>query len=109
MIYVLTDIQYSWVLRTVEQRNGDRRPRRHVTWLTSAHLTLCTDCTKCPCWQPLEFSVIDETTLQLNTTFISGKPASLRYAMHDYPTMVVFDSDGRPAPPFNVTIPYAVS
>ena len=68
---------------------------------------LCTDCTKCPCWQPLEFSVIDSHTVQLNTTYISGKAASLRYAMHDYPTMVVFDSDGRPAPPFNVTIPFA--
>lgn len=70
---------------------------------------LCTDCKKCPCWQPLEFSVIDSHTLQLNTTFISGTPASLRYAQHDYPTMVVFDSDGRPAPPFNVTIPYAAA
>ena len=61
----------------------------------------------CAGWQPLEFSVLDAHTVQLNTTYISGKAASLRYAMHDYPTMVVFDSDGRPAPPFNVTIPFA--
>ena len=71
--------------------------------LTSA---LCTDCTRCPCFQPLEFTVLDDRTLQLNTTFISGKAASLRYAFHDYPTMLVFGADGRPAPPFNVSVPF---
>ena len=65
---------------------------------------LCTDCARCPCFQPLEFTVLDGRTLQLNTTFISGKAAGLRYAFHDYPTMLVFDADGRPAPPFNVSV-----
>ena len=37
---------------------------------------------------------------------ISGKAAGLRYAFHDYPTMLVFDADGRPAPPFNVSVPF---
>ena len=51
--------------------------------------------------------MINERTLQLNTTFISGKPSILKYAFADYPTMLIFDpADGRPAAPFNVTIPY---
>jgi hypothetical protein len=43
-------------------------------WLCSSNL--CTDCAKCPCWQPLEFSVVDSHTVQLNTTYISGAAAS---------------------------------
>jgi len=77
---------------------GDRR-------LTSA---LCTDCTKCPCSQPLTVTgMVDSKTLQLNTTFISGTPAILQYAFADYPTMVIFDADGRPAAPFNVSLPFS--
>ena len=44
-------------------------------------------------------------TLQLNVTFISGLPKTLKYAWHDYPTMTVYSpTSGRPAPPFNATI-----
>ena len=77
---------------------GDRR-------LTSA---LCTDCTKCPCSQPLSVTgMLNSRTLQLNTTFISGTASVLQYAFADYPTMLIFDPvSGRPAAPFNVSIPY---
>ena len=67
----------------------------------------CLDCNKCPCFQPLEVvGVLDDGyTLQLNTTFISGKIGFLKYAFRDYPTMIVYDvASGRPAPPFNISI-----
>ena len=73
---------------------------------------LCTDCTKCPCSQPLELGGVlaDGRTLQLNTTFISGVPTTLKYAFKDYPAMVVFDrAFGRPAAPFNATLQSAVN
>ena len=68
---------------------------------------LCGDCSKCPCMQPLEFGgMIGPRTIQLNTTFVNGKPATVRYAWRDYPNMVVYaaDNDGLPGPPFNVTL-----
>ena len=68
---------------------------------------LCMDCNACPCKQPMEVTGVlaDGVTLQLNTTFVSGNPGTLKYAFHDYPTMIVFDAvHGRPAPPFNITI-----
>ena len=67
----------------------------------------CMDCSKCPCYQPLEVVGVKEDgyTLQLNTTFISGKIGYLKYAFKDYPTMIVYDTVyGRPAMPFNVSI-----
>ena len=69
----------------------------------------CTHCDHCPCAQPLQiYGVLDDAvTLQLNVTFISGTPRTLKYAWSDYPSMSVFDADpadGRPAPPFNATI-----
>lgn len=79
---------------------GDRQ-------LTSA---LCVDCTKCPCSQPVSVSgMVGPRTLQLNTTFISGIPSILKYAFADYPTMLIFDADNRPAAPFNVSLPYTNS
>ena len=69
--------------------------------------TLCRDCSKCPCMQPLEFSgIIGPRTVQLNTTFVSGKPATVRYAWKDYPNMIIYsaDADELPAPPFNVSL-----
>ena len=57
--------------------------------------------------QPLEFGgMIGPRTIQLNTTFVNGKPATVRYAWRDYPNMVVYaaDADELPAPPFNVTL-----
>ncbi len=68
---------------------------------------LCTNCAQCPCWQPLEFSgQVGPRTVQLNTTFVNGKPKTLKYGWRDYPNMVVYaaDADGLPAPPFNVTL-----
>jgi hypothetical protein len=57
--------------------------------------------------QPLEFGGLsaDGLTIQLNTTWISGTAQTLKYAWHDYPTMLVFDAmDGRPVAPFNITV-----
>ena len=57
--------------------------------------------------QPLEFGgMIGPRTIQLNTTFVNGKPATVRYGWRDYPNMVVYaaDADALPAPPFNVTL-----
>ena len=68
---------------------------------------LCAICSKCPCMQPLEFGgMIGPRTIQLNTTFVNGKPATVRYGWRDYPNMVVYaaDADALPAPPFNVTL-----
>ena len=49
----------------------------------------------------------DNRTVQLNVTYVSGNASVLRYAWKDYPTMVVYAlDDGRPAAPFNITIPY---
>lgn len=70
---------------------------------------LCIDCRVCPCKQPMEVVglLADGVTLQLNVTFISGAPRTLKYAFHDYPTMVVYGAaDGRPAAPFNATLQY---
>eukprot|EP01047_Picozoa_sp_COSAG01_P025819 COSAG01_NODE_1643_length_9640_cov_366.002725_8_plen_301_part_00 len=67
----------------------------------------CTNCKICPCMQPMEVAGVlaDGKTLQLNVTFISGLPLTLKYAWHDYPTMTVFaPQSGRPAPPFNATV-----
>ena len=124
---------------------------------------LCTNCTVCPCAQELDVQGLVGRTLQLNVTFISGRPSvlksvetgkgrstkyrwrprrfrlarrtyapwggasyvwrtqrnqefetyphpavvlrpSYRYAWHDYPTMRLFATDGRPVPPFNITL-----
>ena len=68
---------------------------------------LCTDCSACPCMQPLEFGgQIGPRTIQLNTTFVNGVPATVRYGWRDYPNMVVYaaDTDGLPAPPFNMSL-----
>jgi sialate O-acetylesterase len=67
----------------------------------------CLDCSKCPCSQPLEVVGVleDGYTLQLNTTFVSGKIGYLKYAFKDYPTMIVYDTVyGRPARPFNLSL-----
>eukprot|EP00050_Salpingoeca_kvevrii_P011898 m.18772 g.18772 ORF g.18772 m.18772 type:complete len:521 (-) comp3696_c0_seq2:70-1632(-) len=48
----------------------------------------------------------DSHTVQLNTTFIYGKPSMLRYGWHDYPNMPLFNVQGRPVPPFNATVPW---
>ena len=67
----------------------------------------CLDCSRCPCFQPLEVvGVLDDgVTLQLNTTFVSGNIGFLKYAFKDYPTMIVYDRvSGRPAMPFNISI-----
>jgi hypothetical protein len=63
------------------------------------------NCSACPCKQPLAIRrMLDSRTIQLNTTFVSGTPAVLRYGWGDYPTMILFGADGRPAPPFNVSV-----
>jgi hypothetical protein len=57
--------------------------------------------------QPVDFGglMADGRTIQLNTTWISGQPLTLKYAWHDYPTMLVFDAlDGRPVAPFNASV-----
>ena len=67
----------------------------------------CLDCSKCPCYQPMEVVGVleDGYTLQLNTTFISGNIGILKYAFKDYPTMIVYDRIyGRPARPFNISV-----
>jgi len=50
--------------------------------------------------------MVGPRTIQLNTTFVMGTPATVRYAFKDYPDMVVYsaDEDGLPAPPFNVSL-----
>eukprot|EP00911_Craspedida_sp_UC1_P002536 UC1_evm1s1883 len=56
--------------------------------------SLCTDCSKCPCMQPLALTgnvLADGKTLQFNTTYVSGVPHTLKYAMRDYPTMIVYE------------------
>ena len=69
---------------------------------------LCTNCTVCPCSQELDVGgLVTPRTLQLNTTFIFGKPSVLKYGWNDYPTMILFDADGRPVAPFNFTLGYA--
>ena len=71
--------------------------------------SLCTDCSKCPCMQPAEvWGVVPGSgnrSIQLNTTFVSGRIKTLRYAWRDYPSMSVFgQADGRPARPFKLTL-----
>ena len=68
---------------------------------------VCTNWKVCPLAQPMEVGGVlaDGKTLQLNVTFIQGQLKTLKYAWSDYPTMVVYDAvNGRPAPPFNMTI-----
>jgi hypothetical protein len=48
----------------------------------------------------------DDHTVQLNVTYImGGNPATLRYAWHDYPVMLLANTLGQPVPPFNATLP----
>jgi hypothetical protein len=44
----------------------------------------------CPCAQKLELQGVSEDgfTVQLNTTFISGTPTTLKYGFKDYPALV---------------------
>eukprot|EP00944_MAST-04C_sp_MAST-4C-sp1_P000454 g454.t1 len=86
---------------------GDNIPG--ATSVGSRQLTSnsCLDCTKCPCFQPLEVVGVleDGYTLQLNTTYVSGNIGYLKYAFKDYPTMIVYDTVyGRPAMPFNISM-----
>ena len=65
--------------------------------------------------QPLDFEGITASsggrTVQLNTTFISGYPTTVKYGWHDYPTMLLFADDefGLPVAPFNATITASAS
>eukprot|EP01052_Picozoa_sp_SAG31_P057494 SAG31_NODE_17050_length_685_cov_1.126280_1_plen_169_part_01 len=99
-----------------EERAADRR------WVNESQcpVVLWPNCSRCPCKQPLALSSRPPPamaaagepgsrttfrTLQLNTTFVSGRPSVLRYGWGDYPTLVLYDAeDGRPVPPFNVSI-----
>lgn len=70
---------------------------------------LWTNCSACPCTQPLALGPVlsDRSTVQLNVTYVSGRPGQLKYGWRDYPLLVVYSTaDDRPAPPFNVTVPY---
>jgi len=72
--------------------------------LTSA---ACTNCAVCPCAQKLDLQGVSEDgfTVQLNTTFISGAPTTLKYGFKDYPALVLFDRVyGVPVAPFNATL-----
>jgi hypothetical protein len=65
--------------------------------------------------QPLDFEGITASsggrTVQLNTTFISGYPTTVKYGWHDYPTMLLYADDefGLPVAPFNATITASAS
>lgn len=85
------------------------RPKYHPIPAPACSMLLWPNCSACPCSQPLALTSLlaDKRTVQLNVTYVSGNASVLRYAWKDYPTMVVYAvDDGRPAAPFNVTVPY---
>lgn len=49
----------------------------------------------------------DPATLQLNVTWVSGGPGPslVLYGWNDYPSMLVYNAWGQPAPPFNASVP----
>jgi hypothetical protein len=84
------------------------RPKVHPIPDPACAMLLWPNCSACPCSQPLALTELmgDNRTVQLNVTYVSGNASVLRYAWADYPTMIVYSKeDGRPAAPFNVSIP----
>eukprot|EP00040_Diaphanoeca_grandis_P032063 m.193364 g.193364 ORF g.193364 m.193364 type:complete len:221 (-) comp32499_c12_seq3:93-755(-) len=102
-----------WNNITVTECDTPGKPPCSAKGPTGETLTTstCTDCSVCPCMQPLEMAGVlaDGLTVQLNTTFVNGEPMFVRYGWHDYPTMIVFGENDRPAPPFNASFAAAAS
>ena len=46
--------------------------------------------------------MIGPRTIQLNTTCVSGKPATVRYAWKDYPNMIIYSADSDELPAHSV-------
>ena len=85
-------------------------PKFHPQPTPQCPLLLWPNCSACACQQTVAVTgQAGPRTVQLNTTFVSGRPALLRYGWDDdYPTMIVYaKDDGRPAAPFNVSIPFS--
>ena len=85
------------------------RPKFHPIPAPACAMLLWPNCSACACKQPLALTSLlpDKKTVQLNVTYISGKASVLRYGWDDYPTMIVYSAeDGRPAAPFNVSVPF---